>query len=459
MSGEEDDPVYYVISDLHIGGDEQLEHVEFLEELLAFLERLENTDENAELVINGDAFGLWEFTAIEGIEKFEALVDRYPELFEQLRATGENVRITLIPGNHDHELAAYDEYVARFAEYNVDLVQERSVVRPVDDRTIHFEHGNQHDPNNRFEDFGNPHEKPLGYYYNTLVTSRAGQVSDLGRRNWLKDIQAVTPTERVPVWFLSKYFYNEMHPLLRYAAVPFLLLFNLSVLLAILVGLDLAGVWSGPTDTVRDVLGTLGPAGTLIYVLVAVNVAIAGLLLLVWIPLRFVLQDFKRTLHRFELVETEFTVDPSRPYVTAASEVFDERPETAVFCYGHTHRPAMNERDGRLVVNTGTWLKRFHRRPVVAGLLPPVFHPSFRLSIVRIAAEPEGVTVEYETMEKPDPAKEDLTLTERLLTVGREPEPDIPDRVVIDPDPDPGSGPSTDSDLSTDPEPSADGGE
>ncbi|MFW5919433.1 MAG: metallophosphoesterase, partial [Halanaeroarchaeum sp.] len=215
MGDESGETVYYVISDLHIGGDEQLEHVEFLDELLAFLERLESTDEPAELVINGDAFGLWEFTTIDGLEKFDALVDGYPELFEQLRATGENVQITLLPGNHDHELAAFDEYVDRFARYNVDLVQERSMTRPVGDRTIRFEHGNQHDPNNRFEDFGNPHEKPLGYYYNTLVTSRAGKVSNLGRRNWLKDIQAVTPTERVPVWFFSKYFYNEMHPLLR----------------------------------------------------------------------------------------------------------------------------------------------------------------------------------------------------------------------------------------------------
>ncbi len=431
MGTEAEEPVYYVVSDLHIGGDEQLEHVEFLDELLAFLERLETTDENAELVINGDAFGLWEFTAIEGIAKFDALVERYPDLFEQLRATGETVTITLLPGNHDHELAAYDAYVERFAEYNVDLVQETSITRPVGDRTIWFEHGNQRDPNNRFEDFGNPHETPLGYYYNTLVTSRAGQVSHRGRRNWLKDIQAVTPTERVPVWFVSKYFYNEMHPLLRYAAVPFLLLFNISVLLALLAGLDLAGIWSTPTDTIQSLLGQLGSAGTVLYTMLAVNVAVAGLLVLVWIPMRFVLQDFKRTLDRFQLVETEFTVDPSEPYLEAASEIFAERPETAIFCYGHTHRPAVDELDGRLVVNTGTWLKRFHRRPVVAGLLPPVFQPSFRLSYVRIGREPGGVAVEYETIEKADPTKEDLTLTERLLTVGREPEPDIPDRSVV----------------------------
>ena len=152
MEADGDGPIYYVISDLHIGGDEQLGEVEFLDELLGFLERLERTEEDVELVINGDAFGLWEFTTVEGTAKFDVLVETYPELFEQLRATGASITITLLPGNHDHELAAYDEYVELFAEYNVDLVQEQSIERPVGDRTIHFEHGHQQDPNNRIED-------------------------------------------------------------------------------------------------------------------------------------------------------------------------------------------------------------------------------------------------------------------------------------------------------------------
>ena len=77
MGEASDDRVYYVISDLYIGGDEQLEKVSFLDELLDFLCRLEAT----ELVIDGDAFGLWEFTQVEGLRKFAALVDTYPELF------------------------------------------------------------------------------------------------------------------------------------------------------------------------------------------------------------------------------------------------------------------------------------------------------------------------------------------------------------------------------------------
>jgi len=438
MADDGEDSVYYVISDLHIGGDEQLEEVEFLDELLAFLERLEETDENAELVINGDAFGLWEFTTVEGMEKFDVLEETYPGLFEQFRATGESIPITMLPGNHDHELAAYDEYVDHFAEYNVDLVQEQSIERPVGDRTVHFEHGHQQDPNNRIEDWGNPYATPLGYYYNTLITSRAGQLSDRGKFNWLKDVQAVTPTERMPVWLGSKYFYREMNPLLRYALVPFLLLFNISALLAVLAGLDLIGVWSMPVDRTTAFLGQFGIAGTAAWFLLSVNVMVAGLLLLVGVPLYLLRRDIRKTIDRFGVFETELTVDAEKPYIEAAREVFEADPETAVFCYGHTHRPRMRALDGRLLVNTGTWLKRLHRRDGIIGILPPVFYPSYQLCTVRIAAEGDEVAVEYEAVEKPSPKADELTLTERFFTVGREPDLELPDRATVggsDPEP------------------------
>jgi UDP-2,3-diacylglucosamine pyrophosphatase LpxH len=431
MGGTPDDRVYYVISDLHIGGDEQLEDVDFLDELLGFLERLEATDEDAELVINGDAFGLWELTTVDGIEKFDHLEATYPALFEQLRATGENVDITLLPGNHDHELAVYDAYADRLAEYNVDLVRTESVRRRVGDRVIHFEHGHQQDPNNRIESWGDPNVTPLGYYYNTLVTSRAGQLSDRGRYNWLKDVQAVTPTERLPVWIFSKYFYREMNPLLRYALVPFLLLFNVSAILAVLAGLDLLGVWSLPVEWAGTVLGRLGTAGTAVWFLLAINVTVTGLVLLVGIPLYLLRRDVRKTIDRFGVFETQLTVDAETPYEDAAREVFAASPETVVFCCGHTHRPRAAAVDGGLLVNSGTWLKRVHRRDGVIGILPPVFCPSYQLCAVRITSGPDGVAVEYEAVEKTAPNHGELTLTERLLTLGRKPDPELPGRVVI----------------------------
>ncbi len=427
-----DDRVYYVISDLHIGGDEQLEEVPFLDELLEFLEELEETDENAELVINGDAFGLWEFTALDGIEKFDALVESYPELFEQFRATGENIDITLLPGNHDYELAAYEEFVDRFAEYNVTLERDPSISRPIGDRAIHFEHGHQRDPNNHIEDWGNPYVTPIGYYYTTQVISRAGKLSDRGKFNWLKDVQAVTPTERMPVWLISKYFYREMNPVLRHSLLPFLLLFNISALLAVLVGLDMAGIWSAPVDRVQSVFQLFGLAGTAAWIFLGANIAVAGLLLLVGIPLYFLRRDARKTINRFGVFETALTVDAATPYEDAAREIFDAEPEKALFCYGHTHRPTVRNVDGGLIVNSGTWLKRLHRRDGLIGILPPVFFPSYQLAAVRISTEPEGIAVDFLEMEKPSPSPEELTITERILTLGRAPNPELPERTVLE---------------------------
>jgi hypothetical protein len=272
---------------------------------------------------------------------------------------------------------------------------------------------------------------PLGYFYNAHVVSRAGHLSDRGRYNWLKDVQAVTPTERMPNWLVSKYFYREMNPLLRYAAIPFLLLFNISLVVALFAGFDLIGVLSLPAERTEAFLGQFGAAGAAAQLLLTVSVAISLLLLLVAIPLAVLVRDVRKTVERFGVFETDLTVDPEQPYTEAAREVFEERPETAVFCYGHTHRPKTQEVDGGLLVNTGTWLKRLHRRDVIAGRLPPVFYPSYQLCAVRIEPASEGVAVEYETIEKPSPSAEELTLTERLLTLGREPDPELPDRTVV----------------------------
>ena len=57
---------YFFISDMHIGGDRELENCDFEMELIDFLKYLERKDD-AELIINGDAFGLWEFTTLEGM--------------------------------------------------------------------------------------------------------------------------------------------------------------------------------------------------------------------------------------------------------------------------------------------------------------------------------------------------------------------------------------------------------
>jgi UDP-2,3-diacylglucosamine pyrophosphatase LpxH len=433
MPGDANGTTTYVVSDLHVGGDEQLEQADFLPEFLAFLERIAEED-GAELIINGDAFGLWEITTASGPAKFDVLLESYPKLFDQFRETGASTPITLVPGNHDHDLAAYEAYVDRLAEYNVDLVRNQTITRDIGETAVHFEHGNQQDPNNAIEDWGNPHVTPLGYYYNTHITSRAGHLSDRGRFDWLKDVQAVTPTQRLPNWLVSKYFYREMNPALRYAAVPFLLLFNVSALLAILAGLDLAGLWELPATALGTFLDQFGLAGATVQLVLTINVAVAGLLVLVGIPLSLLVRDVRGTVDRFGIFETDLTVHPEEPYADTAREVFGES-DASIFCYGHTHRSSTQDVEGGLLVNTGTWLKRLHRREAFAGRLPPVFYPSYQLTVVRMEATDDGgIAVTHEEIEKPSPATDELTLTERLLTLGREPDPTLPDPVVVAPD-------------------------
>ncbi|WP_415380605.1 metallophosphoesterase [Halosimplex sp. TS25] len=423
---------YYLVSDLHIGGDEQLRHVDFREELIEFLRGLERSDEDAELLINGDAFGLWEFTEVEGTEKFDALVADYPELFAQLRATGERVPITLIPGNHDYELAAHDEYVERLAAYNVTLDQSVSLTREVGDAVVHVEHGMQEDPNNRIPDFGNPYANPPGYFVNRQITSRAGRLSGRGKYNWLRDIQAVTPMTQIPDWLISNYFYREMSTWLRFAVVPFLLLFNAGVLSVGVYALDVTGIWSLPMRAVEDVLGLFGPVGRLADFLLAANLVVVSLLLVISVPLYVFFRDVRKTLRRFGLVREGPGEDPVEKYLDRARDVFRADPTVAVYVYGHTHRPSTTEVGDRLVVNTGTWLKRLHRVDPVVGTLPPVYYSSFRLNYFRLtAADGGGVRVEYEVIDKPDP--NDETLLERLVTRPPTQQPAIPEQTVVDP--------------------------
>lgn len=223
-----------------------------------------------------------------------------------------------------------------------------------------------------------------------------------------------------------------MHPLLRYSLLPFLLLFNISIIVTLFAALSFFNIWSAPAELVTSFLAQFGTAGTAAWGVLAANAVITGLVLLIGVPLYFLRRDIRQTVTRFGVFETALTVDPSTPYEDAAREIFTQHPETAIFCYGHTHRPGMQEVAGGLLVNTGTWLKRLHRRDGIIGILPPVFYPSYQLYVVRIAPEDAGVAVEYELIEKPSPKTEELTRTERFLTVGREPEPELPEKKIIE---------------------------
>lgn len=378
---------YYFISDLHIGGDEALGVCDYEAEFIAFLDQLASSGEDAELIIVGDIFGLWEFTDLEGLAKLDKLMEQFPAIFQALQRAGEKITITMLPGNHDYEIACYEDYIRRLQAYNIHLAQRPAITREMAGRTIWIEHGNQYDAYNRMPDFGNPHAQPIGYFLTSTIVSTAGKHSQFGRYNWLKDIQSVYPTEQVPYWILSNYFYHEMSLFLRWLLLPFLLCTGLEIFVLGGAALEFFGITQTNIFFNNWLFASLGFIGNLVQLILIINTVLLVNFLVLAIPLYFIWRDFRATLARFRLVvnPADLSSEKEQRYLDAAQEVFRQHPEVIIFLYGHTHKPSLRHLDGRVVINTGTWLKRLNDVASRLGLLPKIYVPFFCLNYFRVS--------------------------------------------------------------------------
>jgi UDP-2,3-diacylglucosamine pyrophosphatase LpxH len=426
---------YYFISDLHIGGDEALGVCDYEPELIAFLEELAARPDPAELIIIGDIFGLWEFTDIEGPQKLQAVMEQFPQIFAALQKTGRTVKITMLPGNHDYEIACFPQFVDLLKPYNIHLEQTPFITREIGGRKIWIEHGNQHDAFNRMPDFGNPYAQPVGYFITSSVVSTAGKHSQFGRYNWLKDIQSVYPSEQIPYWVLSNYFYHEMSPFLRWLILPFLLLSGFEIFILAGAALEWFGVTATNIFLNNLIFSALGIIGNLVQLILIINTVLLMNFVVLAVPLYFIWRDFRATLQRFRIVlnPAELSSEKEQNYLDAAQAVFARDPDVRVFIYGHTHKPSLRLLDNRAVINTGTWLKRFSHESPRFGYLPGIYVPFFSLNYFRLsAAAPGQIVIDYRQIHKDPPP--DLDLLQRLLVSRkRPPDPDpIPERTILE---------------------------
>jgi UDP-2,3-diacylglucosamine pyrophosphatase LpxH len=424
---------YYFISDLHIGGDEALGVCDYEVELIAFLEELATQPEEAELLIIGDIFGLWEFTDIEGPEKLKAVMEQFPNIFKALQHAGKTIKITMLPGNHDYEIACYPEFVDMLKPYNIHLEQTPAITREISGKKIWIEHGNQHDAYNRMPDFGNPYAHPIGYFLTSSVVSTAGKHSKYGKYNWLKDIQSVYPSEQIPYWVLSNYFYQEMSPLLRWLLLPFLLFYGLEFFVLGAAALEWFGITSTNIFLNNRLFSALGFVGNLVQVILIVNSILFANFLVLAVPLYLIWRDFKTTLERFRIVldPSELSSEKEQQYLDAAQKIFAHDPATVIYIYGHTHSPSLRQFDNRAVINTGTWLKRLDDVPTRIGFLPEIYVPFFCLNYFKISETEGKIAIDYHTIDKAPP--QDLTLVQRLLVTGRRrPHDPIPERTLLE---------------------------
>jgi UDP-2,3-diacylglucosamine pyrophosphatase LpxH len=428
---------YYFVSDLHFGGDGQLQVCDYTEEFIEFLRGLAArgaAGADVELIIAGDTFGFWELTGVEGTAQLTEIISHHTRIFEQFRLSGEKIKITMMVGNHDYDLACFPEFVPMLAAYNITLDLSLAVVRDVGGRKIWVEHGQQIDPYNAATDYGNKNALPLGYFITEAFVSGASKYSVFGASDWLKDIRSVD-VRQIPDWLISNYFYNEMNVFLRWLLMPFLLLLTVTIFALLAQAVEFLGVSSINILLENSFIRSLGLAGDILRWILTASMMVWFFVFVISIPLYFIYRDIRGTLFRMQIFppyKSAPTNEANNIYLDRARAVFGENPEVCAYIFGHTHDAFLvEEPGGRVVINTGTWLKILKRVSVRFGLLPGVYYPTFRLNYFKIFAENEKIIVEY--VEIPKEPEEKLTLLQRFLIIGRKPElgKSIPPRTVL----------------------------
>ena len=424
---------FYFVSDLHFGGDGDLMKCDFTQEFIGFLKKLEKEDKRTELIINGDTFGFWELTTVKGTMKLDEIIKYHAEIFEQFRRTGEKIRITMMAGNHDYDLACYREYFEKLAAFNITLNPSIAVVRDVGERQIWIEHGQQIDDFNASPDYGNPFAQPAGYYITEQTVAGASRYSVFGTTDWLKDIRSVD-VRQLPDWLISNYFYNEMSPVLRWVLAPFLILLTVTIFALFAEGLKLVGIFDVNILLDNALTRALGIFGNILRIVLLVSMIFWFFIFAVSIPLFLIYRDIRKMLLRMQILPQTKDVPlyaPNAGYNEHAQAVFEANPQVAVYIFGHTHDAYLLEENGRAIINTGTWLKILKRMSVTFGYLPAVYYPTFRLNYFKIYEEHKKIAVEYFEVPKiPDP---ELSFFQRLLIFNKTPEPGkfVPPKTLI----------------------------
>ncbi len=232
----------YILSDLHIGADPDLDDFSSDDQLCDFLAKIDTDFPSAPvaLVLLGDTFDIWQIVPPQDKDASDAgvieldlspagecakllrAVGRHPKVFEGLKQfllkDPANRNLVIVPGNHDHSLVDGSVQQALRKVLGADQPSTRAALRfsfSYDDPALglYAEHGNQYDhKNNAYSDF--PHfrakEECPGYYFVRLFWNRLehldAQLDNIyPDRNW-----------EVFLWILRSRHLSLLRPALRY---------------------------------------------------------------------------------------------------------------------------------------------------------------------------------------------------------------------------------------------------
>jgi hypothetical protein len=239
---------------------------------------------------------------------------------------------------------------------------------------------------------------------------------------------------QIPDWLISNYFYNEMNFFLRWLLLPFLLLLTVTAVALLAEFLRFVGVFDVNILLVNPFTRTLGLFGDILRWIITASMAVWAFVFAVSLPLYFIYRDVRRTLFRMQIFppyKSAPTDEANNVYLDHARSIFAENQDVCAYIFGHTHDAFLVREKGRVIINTGTWLKILKRVRVRFGLLPAVYYPTFRLNYFKIYEKNERIVIKY--VEIPKEPTEKLSLLQRFLILGRKPElgKPIPEKTII----------------------------
>lgn len=418
-----------VISDLHIGGDEIIEDFSCEQEFVDFLNHLETLKDPLELIILGDFFDLWKVES-EPENQVSFIIKKWPRIFDRLKKFGENHKITVIAGNHDHALAYNKKYQQDLERYNIHVDSNRFFKREFEKNgkviRIIGEHGNQIEPGSAFPDFNMPTESSLAYHISKIIVYKVMRLgNDKKRPAWVKGLDNVE-NDLIPYWFLSKYFYHEIGPVLKAIMIPMLVLFGLAVPYFIF---DVITEFYQPTflKPLLNLFDTNIYFKFIIFILYF-DMVIVSILLFASVLRR----DFQKRLNEYGLQSlTEILVSKKHAYESNAAEVINKNnpynEKAHLFVNGHTHEACLDKDfEGAVYADTGSW-KQLMKRMATRLRFPSVFYPYYSLTYLKCTQLDNEVKVELR--QRPKKYKPELTILEKIALIKSK---DLPQPVGTD---------------------------
>ncbi len=406
-----------IISDLHIGGDAPMDDFECEKELIDFLDYLDKTNESIELIILGDFFDLWKIKDHpEG--KVAFAINQHRDLFEQFKKFGKKHKITVLGGNHDHEIIYEKRYQDDLAKYNIHVDTNQFFKREFSHNGKSFrilgEHGNQVEPATAFTDFSMQTDSSLAYHINQLFVYKIMKMGNEKKRpRWFNDLDNVD-VNLLLYWFLSKYFYYELGPILKGVLIPMLILFGFAVPYFIF---DIITDFYRP-DFLVSLLNFLD-TNWIIKIIVFILYFDMVIIILIFF-MSLLRKDFRKRLRSYGVQSlSEVVISLHQAFKDRAKEVCSGKnsykKKAHLYVNGHTHIPGIfNLKKYNFIhVDTGSWKKLMKRMPAYLHF-PGVFVPYYDLNYLSCSFSKDKKEVNVELRSWPKQYTPKLTLLEKF---------------------------------------------